>query len=156
MDNTAQKSQNEKPAQQTSVSSGVNPPISSVSGGPGKEAEKPISSFISHSERPPIIEKEVANVGVEAVSEKPEITKEHEQVGIKPSLENNIPELEPSGKVKLPLTKDEAEKIVAKDKGQITKDFGEHQEGNYFMPSALGLAMLVLKHIKKIKDIVKI
>lgn len=124
----------------------------SISGSINKEVQRPVSDFVRHSESAPVLDQEVKNAGVEVVSDKPKLTPEHEAVGIKHSLENNVPKLEPTGEVKLPLTGPEAEAIVAADKNKVGRDIGEHKENIYFMPSAFGLANLVLKHLKKIKN----
>lgn len=147
MDNTAQKSQGQN---QDDVQNTAQTPVVPVSGGIGKEAERPVSDFISHSEKPPVLDEELKKAGVEVISQKPELTPEHENLGVTHSLENNVPVLEPKGTVKLPITKEEAERIVEKDKNQITSDIGQHKENIYISPSALFLARLVLKHLSKI------
>lgn len=150
MDNTAQKSQgqNQRDDQNTAQI-----PVVPVSGGIGKEVERPVSDFVTHSEKPPVLDKELKQAGVEVVSQKPELTPEYENLGVTHSLENNVPSLEPKGTVKLPMTKGEAEKIVDQDKGKVSSDIGEHKENIYISPSALFLARLVLKHLKKIKNL---
>ena len=148
MDSTAQKSQGQNQGDDQKQQ-----PFVSVSGGIGKEVERPVSDFITHSEKPPVLDEELKQAGVEVVSQKPELTDEHEKLGVTHSLENNTPSLEPKGTVKLPMTKDEAEKIVDQDKGKVSSDIGEHTENIYVSPSALFLARLVLKHLKKIKNL---
>lgn len=123
-----------------------------ILGSVNKEVHRPVSDFVRHSETAPVLDKEVRQVGVEVVSERPKLTPEHEQIGIKHSLENNVPILEPTGQVELPLSGPEAEALVAADKDKVGRDIGEHKESIYFMPSAFGLANLVLKHLKKIKN----
>lgn len=150
MDNTAQKSQgqNQRDDQNTTQT-----PIVPVSGGIGKEAERPVSDFVSHSEKQPVLDEELKKAGVEVVSQKPELTPEHEEIGVTHSLENNVPSIEPKGIVKLPITKEEAEVIVEKDKNQVTSDIGQHKENIYISPSALFLARLVLKHLSKLRKV---
>ena len=124
----------------------------SIAGSPNKEIQRPVADFVSHSEKPPILDTEVRQAGVEVVSQKPELTEEHEKLGVTHSLENNVPNLAPSGKIQLPMTQEEAEAEIAKDKGKISSNIGEHQEGNYSAPAALFLASLIIK-IQKLKNL---
>lgn len=112
MNDAAQKVQNQS---QDDVLKTIQTTVVPVSAGVGKEAERPVSDFVIHSEAQPVLDKEVQEIGVEAVSDKPKLTQEHEQIGIKHSLENNVPNIEPSGNIKFPLTNEETA-TIEKDK----------------------------------------
>lgn len=84
---------------------------------PHKEAEvPPVSNFVKHSETEPVLDEEVEKAGVEKISEELKITPEHEQIGIRPGSDSIQPSLEPSGAVRLPMTEEEALKIIKTDK----------------------------------------
>lgn len=103
----------------------------------------------SDTEQEPSLGQEVADVGVERVTQELQFTTEHEKVGIVPSFPT--PSTEPTGKVKLPtdaLTEEEARAIIKKGEGSEL-DVQKHFEGIYYAPSILGLAILKLKEIGK-------
>ncbi|MBI2025877.1 MAG: hypothetical protein HYT06_00685 [Candidatus Levybacteria bacterium] len=111
-----------------------------------KEVEKPVSDFVAHSETQPVLDREVETVGVKVASEKPQLTQEHEQIGVKHSLENNFPTIEPTGTVQL-MDESQAEDVINKYKGN--SDPLEHVEKAYFLPSIFGFATLIVKLIKE-------
>ncbi|PIR79790.1 MAG: hypothetical protein COU25_03420 [Candidatus Levybacteria bacterium CG10_big_fil_rev_8_21_14_0_10_35_13] len=148
MDDTAQKSQGQNQSGDQKQQS--QQPIVSAPGGIGKEAERPVSDFVRLSETPLVLDREVSEAGVEVVSEKPNLTAEHQQIGIRHSGENAELSIKPTQTVKLPITREEAEAEIAKDKGNVNSDIGEHKENIYTSPSALFLARLVIKHLKRI------
>lgn len=141
MDNTAQNQTNDKtqaqvqtqPVAQTSIQ----PPTVPV-GSVNKEVEMaPVSDFVKPSETPVIKDKEVAEAGVAEVSQTPELSKEHEQIGIKPSAEATPVKINESGpEDNLPLTQVQAAQTVKKNKN--------------IKSSIVWLAILMLKHFKKI------
>lgn len=111
-----------------------------------KEFERPVSDYVTHSETPPVIDKELEQVGVTHVSDTPKLDEEHEQIGVKLSLETNVPKTEPTGTVQL-MDEAEAEDIVKKYKNSA--DPVEHVEQAYFLPSIFGFATLILKNLKE-------
>ena len=117
--------------QPVSVAQPTVTPVSTVT--VGKEVERPVSDFVSNSETQPILDREVSEIGVEVVSEKPKLTEEHEEIGVKHSLENNVPKLDPSGSVNLPFTDTQISEIEKESNTQS---------------SAFWLALLI-KKIKK-------
>ncbi len=112
-----------------------------------REVERPVSDFIAHSEKPPVLDKEVEAVGVKHISEKPQLSEEHQQIGVKDSLENNVPNIESTGNVQI-LDQSQAQDVVNKYKN--SSDPVEHVEQSYFMPSIFGLATLILKNLQKV------
>ena len=103
----------------------------------------------SDTEQEPNLHPEVADAGVEKVTQELQLTTEHEKVGITPSFP--APPTGPTDKVKLPidkLTEEEARIIVKKGEGS-NLDVQKHFDGIYYAPSILGLAILKLKQIAK-------
>jgi len=130
MDDTAQK-QNQI---NDNVQSQAQPQITPI-GTVNKEAEMAsVSDFVKPSETPVVKDKEVAEAGVQEVSQSVELSKEHEQIGVKQSAETTPVKIEPSETVQLPLAQEEAQKIV-----KTNKNIGN---------SIVWLAILMLKHFK--------
>lgn len=122
-------------------------PQTLISPSPNKEVERPVSDFVVHSEKPPVIDKEMEAVGVSQVSDTPQLSVEHEVIGVKPSLESTVPNLEPKLNVE-PLGEGEAQDAVNKYKNSV--DLTEHVEQAYFLPSVFGFATLILKNLRKV------
>lgn len=118
-----------------------------ISTSPNKEVESSVSDFVTHSETPPVLDKEIEAVGVQTVSDNPVLTVEHEVIGVKPSLETTVPSLEPKLNVE-PLGEKEAKDTVNKYKNSV--DLTEHVEQAYFLPSIFGFATLILKNLRKV------
>lgn len=94
-------------------------PVSSIT--PTKESE-PITASVSQateyikpSEVSPAISKEVAEAGVEAVSEVPSITPQHKEIGIEMAKESVPVATQPTGAVQLPQSQKEAEMLLKKN-----------------------------------------
>ncbi|MCL5434808.1 MAG: hypothetical protein M1405_00255 [Patescibacteria group bacterium] len=105
MDDTSQK-QNQHQVQGQNQ---TQQPVSPVST-PQKEVEAaPVSDYIVPSEVTPRIEKEVSEAGVKEVGKAPQLTEEHFKTGIKHAPESTPVPKEPTGAVKLPMTKSQAE-----------------------------------------------
>ena len=86
-------------------------PVGSVS----KEVEKaPVSDYVEVSDKEPKLHPEVAETGVEVVSERPPLTVEHKDLGIKESIPE--PATEPTGSVQFPMTKQQADNVTKNDK----------------------------------------
>lgn len=103
----------------------------------------------SDTELEPNLHPEVADAEVKIVTQEPQISAEHEKVGI--SSSTPTPPTGLTNKVKIPtdvLTEDEARIIVKKGEGS-NLDVQKHFEGIYYAPSVLGLAILKLKEIGK-------
>ena len=103
----------------------------------------------SDTEQEPNLHPEVADAGVEKVTQELQLTTEHDKVGITPSFP--APPTGPTDKIKLPidkLTEEEARIIVKKGEGS-NLDVQKHFDGIYYAPSILGLAILKLKQIAK-------
>ncbi|MEK7551354.1 MAG: hypothetical protein AAB532_02040 [Patescibacteria group bacterium] len=113
----------------------------------GKEVERPVSDFVVHSEKPPVLDKEMEAVGIKTVSDNPVLTVDHQQIGVKPSLESTVPNLEPKITIE-PLDQREAQGVVNKYKNSL--DLTEHVEQAYFLPSIFGFATLILKNLRKV------
>ena len=111
-----------------------------------REVERPVSDFIAHSEKPPVLDKEVEAVGVKHISERPQLSEEHQQIGVKDSLENNVPNIESTGNVQI-LDQSQAQDVVNKYKNSA--DPIEHVEQAYFLPSIFGFATVILKNLKE-------
>lgn len=88
---------------------------------PHKEAEpvaistQASAEFLKPSEVAPEISKEVAEAGVEAVSETPPVTPLHKQMGIEPAKESVPVQTQPSGAVQLPQSQEEAATLLKKN-----------------------------------------
>lgn len=132
--------ENQNPSPVSSVPSPV-----SVQGGT-KEAPKGISEFIKPSEQAKALDKEVAEAGVQHVVETPTLDEQHEQIGVRHSSADTPVRTEPTGVVSLPMSDDEAERVMKEYKNKVTVDVGQHgEEQAYIIPSKLGLATLVHK-----------
>lgn len=130
----------QNPTANGQVQQGITPSIN-------REVERPVSDFIAHSENPPVLDKEVEAVGVKHIPGRPQLTEEHQQIGVKDSLENNVPNIEPTGNVQI-LDQSQAQDVVNKYKN--SSDPVEHVEQSYFMPSIFGFATLILKNLQKV------
>ena len=64
---------------------GVVPPVPPPVGGPDKEVEPSSQNLVSPSEQRPEISAELAEIGVKEVSQTPQLTQEHTEVGIRVS-----------------------------------------------------------------------
>lgn len=147
MDDTAQQQNKIGDNNQPQAQPAVRTPLDNVSPQPQqpqpaptgslhKEAElAPVSDFVTLSEKPAIKDKEVAEAGVVEVSQSPELSKEHEQIGVKPSAEATPVKIEPSEEIELPLDQRQAQKVI-----KANKNTGY---------SIVWLAILMLKHFKK-------
>jgi hypothetical protein len=122
-----------QPADQTAVSQPQVAPIGSVH----KEAElAPVSDFVKLSEAPVVKDREVSEAGVKEVVQTPELTKEHEQIGVKPSAEITPVKIESlSESSRMPMTQVQAAQIAKKNKN--------------IKSSIVWLAILMLKNFKK-------
>ncbi len=120
--NTGQSAQSQplQDLQQITQSTQTSAPVSSV--GPTKESE-PIAivapegtaEYIKPSESAPEIPKEVAEAGVEVVSEMPQLMPVHKEIGIKLAKESVPVQTQPTGAVQLPQTQHEAELLLKKN-----------------------------------------
>jgi hypothetical protein len=144
MDDTAQKqnqtddnNQSQAQPQPRVVNQGTVQSPTVPAGSLNKEVEMaPVSDFIKPTEAPVVKDKEVAEAGVSEVSQSVELSKEHEQIGIKPAAETMPVKVEPSEKIQLPLDQAQAQKVIKTNK-----------KTGY---SIVWLAILMLKHFKKI------
>lgn len=121
------------------------PSVSSVN----KETGPSNSSYVLASESEPKLNEDVKSAGVETVSQDLNLTKEHTDVGIKPSFPK--PEVKLTENVQLPtdkLTEEQAREIVKQGEGSEL-DVGKHFDGIYHAPSILGLAVLKLKELSR-------
>ena len=64
----------------------------------------------------PEIHQEVAEAGVEAVSETPHVTQQHQAIGITPAKESVPVQTQPTGVVQLPQTQQEAMHLLKKER----------------------------------------
>jgi hypothetical protein len=94
-----------------------------------------VSDYVSHSEQAPKIDTEVKEAGVEAVSETPQLTQAHEQIGVKLSPESSKPNLEASAGQTMPMSQTKAQQVVKTNKN--------------IRDSILWFAILMLKNFKK-------
>ena len=132
MDDTAQKQNNltDNSVQPVSDQNQVTPSGSSLN----KEVGS-VSDYVSHSEQAPKIEQELKEAGVETVSETPQLTQAHEQIGVKLSPESSKPNLEtPIGQA-VPMSQAKAEQVIKTNKN--------------IRDSILWFAILMLKNFKK-------
>lgn len=103
----------------------------------------------SDAEQEPNLHPEVSQAEVKTVSQEPQLSVEHQKVGIIPSIPP--PPAELTNKIKIPtddLTEEEARAIIKKGEGS-NLDMQKHFEGIYYAPSILGIAILKLKEIGK-------
>lgn len=70
------------------------------------------SEFVKPSEPEPQVPSELKEMGVKPVSHVPTLTDEHQQAGIYHAKESVPVSAEPSGMVKLPMTKMEAQSVL--------------------------------------------
>ena len=156
MDDTAQKQNQVGDSNQSQAQPAVRTPLDSVlpqspvvgqgvsaqqpvpTGSLNKEAElAPVSDFVKPSETPVVKDKEVAEAGVAEVTQGVELSKEHEQIGVKPSAEATPVKIEDLGEsIQYPLDQTEAQKIVKTNKSSRS--------------SIVWMAILMLKHFKRI------
>lgn len=130
MDNTAQK-------QNQTGNDVQSQPQPQPTGSLNKEAEvASVSDFVTLSEKPAIKDKEVVESGVAEVSQGVELSKVHEQIGVKRSAETTPVKIEPSETIQYPLNQAQAQQIVKTNKNSKS--------------SIIWLAILMLKHFKKI------
>ena len=95
----------------------------------------PVSDYVKVSESEPEIHPEVAEAGVEAVSEeKPPLTEEHFKIGVKEAIPE--PKIEPSTDVHYPISQQQASQTVKVNKN-ITN-------------SILWMANSVIRQLKKV------
>ncbi|MBU2632806.1 hypothetical protein KKG52_03755 [Patescibacteria group bacterium] len=100
-----------QPAQ--NLTQGMQQPNGAAAGSLAKEAE-PISTgpLLTSSEQDPNIEQEVKEAGVEKVSEKLQLTKEHEQIGVKHASSTTPVNLEPQKTIGLPMPVTKAREVI--------------------------------------------
>lgn len=70
------------------------------------------AEFVKPSEPEPVLSQEVKSAGVENVSEMPRLTNEDAKAGIQLAKEAVPPATEPTGIVELPMTEQEAKKVI--------------------------------------------
>lgn len=144
MDDTAQKQTND----QTQVQTQPQPQVvdqtaiqapAVPTGSPNKEVEMaPVSDFVKPTEKPAVRDQEVAEAGVSEVTERIELSKEHEKIGIKPSAEATPVKInDQAGEDNLPMTQVQAAQVVKKNKN--------------IRSSIVWLAILMLKNFKKMR-----
>jgi len=146
MDDTAQKQNQVQPQAQPAVRT----PLDNVQQAPAvpaqqpvptgslnKEAElAPVADFVKPTEMPAVKDREVAEAGVTEITQSVELSREHEQIGIKPSAEATPVKIkDSSGEDHLPLTQTQAAQVVKKNKN--------------IRSSIVWLAILMLKNFKK-------
>ena len=106
--------------QPTTVTNNQNvvPPVPPPVGGPAKETEPSSQNLVSSSEKGPEISAELAEIGVKEVSQTPQLTQEHTEVGIRVSQSPVEPVTTPAPvSFQSPLTQAE---IVTAKKSRIT------------------------------------
>ncbi|MBI3984925.1 MAG: hypothetical protein HY344_03210 [Candidatus Levybacteria bacterium] len=111
-----------------------------------KEVERPVSDYVARSDIEPVVDKEMEQVGVQTVSDRPVLDEDHEKIGVTHSLETNVPKTEASGTVDL-MDEKEAKDVINKYKNSA--DPIEHVEQAYFLPSIFGFATVILKNLKE-------
>jgi len=128
-------------------------------GSVAKEVERPVSSYVNESvtsETQPQVEQELKDIGVEARTDKIELDKTHERIGIAHAPVDTPVNTDSIGTVQLPMTEEEAQGVMKQYENKVTYDIGEHGEHDaYVVPSKLGLATLVDK-INKFLDFFRI
>lgn len=146
MDDAAQKQKiNNGQVNGGQISNAVPAPVSSSS---NKETG-PVSEFVKPTEVKPLVESEVQQAGVEAISDKPKLDEIHEKIGVKLAPEVSEPNISASPNVTYPISDEEAEQILKEN----NKDLGikEQQEGEYFTLSIVGIAALVHKLTQRVQ-----
>ncbi len=94
---------------QTQSQAPVDQPVAPT-GSTNKEAgpmSSSISEFVKPSEIEPQIDEDLAELGIEAKKENPDLTDEHKQAGIGYAKETTPLSGQPSGYVKLPMSEEE-------------------------------------------------
>jgi hypothetical protein len=139
MDNTAQKQNQVDDNNQSSVQTQTqSQPQPTPTGSLNKEAEAAaVSDFVTLSEKPIVKDKEVAEAGVAEVTQGVELSKEHEQIGVRQAAETTPVKIEPSEKIQLPFDQTQAQQVVKTNKNSKS--------------SIVWLAILMLKHFKKMR-----
>jgi len=120
---------NQTPVQQQST------PVGSLN----KEAElAPVADFVKPTETPAIKDKEVAEAGVSEVSQRVELSREHELMGLRHAAETTPVKIDnPIEKVQLPLDQTQAQQVVKTNKNSKS--------------SIVWMAILMLKHFKQMQ-----
>ena len=110
MDDTSQVQKN----QQDTVPQPPTPQPVPVSSSVVKEHEPEtiVVEPIQPSETEPSLDKEIAETGVETVSESPQLSYDQKKAGIEYAKENVPVSTTPSGSIVLPMTEEEAIKII--------------------------------------------
>lgn len=112
MDPTAQNNNTVGDAQQPQPQPTTPAPTTGSVGYVKKEAEPiPSQEVIQLTEQEPVIEKELAEIGVEKVSSEPNLTLADQKAGLSLAKESNPHPTAPTGAVKLPMTEEEEKKI---------------------------------------------
>jgi hypothetical protein len=118
MDDQNLNNQNKQPVQDQPVQpQPVAEPISV-----GQKEQEPIvaspktSEYLASSETQPELSKEVKEAGVEEISEKVSLTQDQQAAGVRHAGPTVEPKTEPEGKVKLPLTEEEVQRVEKKEK----------------------------------------
>lgn len=124
-----------------SSSQGAKLPVGNMTAGVPTKEHEPLGAggageYLQPSDQEPVLHEEVAEVGVEVVSEKPQITKEHHQIGIHHAKESTPVSTEPSGMVQLPMDPQQAIAV--------------HQKNKNVNDSVVWLAALIIKHLKRV------
>lgn len=74
----------------------------------------PVSEFVNPTDAEPQISKELKDLGIEAKSDRPDLTFEHQELGMDHAGSNIAPVIQSSTPVKLPMTEEEiADKLKA-------------------------------------------
>ena len=94
----------------------------------------PTAEFIKPSEQAPQISKELLEMGVESVSNVPDLTKQHQEAGIDHAKESVPVAAEPTGAVQIPMTQNQAQTNL-----KLHKKVSD---------SIVWLATLILKYFK--------
>lgn len=143
MDDPNQKQKQDQSQPQQQADDNVKPvsPVSSrnVEAGP-----------IQASDREPILHPEVAASGVEVVKDKPELTEEHDKIGVKAAAESTPVSTEPSGKVQIPMSEEEVKAAIKEGPGNDV-DVQKQFEGIYFANAKYFLARLFEKILRRNK-----
>jgi len=149
MDDTAQKQNQTDDNVQVPVPLQPQPQVTPT-GTVNKEVEAaPTSDFIKPSETVAIKDREVAEAGIVEAEREIKLEEAHEKMGVRLSAESTPVKTEPTSKVQLPMDEKEAGKFAKKGPGHnfnLEKFF----EGVFFADSVYGLAILMLKHLKRI------
>lgn len=117
-----------------------------------KESEPIVNHepFIMPSEAEPRLHPEVSEAEIKVVKENLELNNEHRAFGMEPAGDSIPVPTEPTTKIKIPLSEEQADEIIKNQKHDSA--IAEHTEGIYRTSSAYGLAVLVKKIIKEIHE----